>query len=184
MIKVFIDMDSVIADFVNAPALNGAKNRGYGNYPEMYEVGFFEDLPVIPGALSTVREIIKLFGIENTYILTQPVKETHYSYSEKAAWIAKWFPELSNNLILTQHKGLEAAPGRVLIDDNAEKWKNKWEGGGGTFVWFNTAIDPRREWSQILSELQELRAADQERLLVADIEINRIHQDMELQKEQ
>ena len=153
--KVFLDMDGVIADFLNSPFLDGTR-RGYGNYPEMHEAGFFESLPPIAGSLSAVRQIISMVGIENVYILSQPVKETFYSYSEKVKWVNKWFPELSGRIILTQHKELEAGIDRILIDDNNGKWRKKWEENGGTFLWFNDTLPHRQEWKTILGLLKNI----------------------------
>jgi len=103
------------------------------NPPRMYEEYFFETLPVVSGALWAVRKLMPHYDI---HVLTQPVKNTHYSYSEKAAWIWKWFPELGGKLHLTQNKEFFSSRDMILIDDNREKWQPKWNERGGTFVHF------------------------------------------------
>lgn len=152
--EIFIDMDGVIADFYNSPLIKGER-RGYNAYPEMYEQGFFEDLPPVPGALSAVREILTMFP-GKVHILTQPVANTYYSYSEKAAWIKKWFPELKDNVIMTQNKEFIAGQGRVLIDDNKTKWKDSWETRGGSFVHFDDTKDSRSQWAEVITWLKVL----------------------------
>lgn len=152
---IFLDQDCVLADFIRSPAFPDNYD-GHYNPSEMYEKFFFENLPPVKGALSGVRELLKIKGVE-LHILTQPVKETHYSYSEKVAWIGKWFPELLGSVTLTQNKELMSGPGRILLDDNADKWKNKWEKHGGKFVHFNYETEKHtHEWKKIVSEIKAI----------------------------
>jgi 5'(3')-deoxyribonucleotidase len=161
-IKLFIDMDCVIADFCKSPMFKKG-DRIKNSPPQMFEQFFFETLPPVDGALSAVRELLQTEKYD-IHILTQPVKETHYSYSEKAAWVAKWFPELSGKLTLTQNKELLAGPDRILIDDSVEKWKSKWESNGGTFIHFayNEFGDNRQEWQNITSTIEQQPQAKRE----------------------
>ena len=151
--KIFIDMDQVLADFSRSPLFEGMEKVEY-NPPQMYEKYFFEELPVVDGALSAVRVLMKKYDV---HILTQPVKETHYSYSEKAAWIWKWFPELGGKLHMSQNKEFLSAKNHILIDDNLEKWGEKWEDHGGTFIHFDYSPDNRawnkQEWDSIVGRL-------------------------------
>jgi 5'(3')-deoxyribonucleotidase len=150
---LFIDMDLVLADFYKSPLFQKTDVIQH-NPARMYEEYFFETLPVVEGALWAVRMLMPHYDI---HVLTQPVKETHYSYSEKAAWIWKWFPELSANLHLTQQKELLSGEGRILIDDNHAKWSDKWVSQGGKFIHFKYEIDDarmnRQEWERIVDEL-------------------------------
>lgn len=151
---LFIDMDNVLADFEKSPFFKGREEVKI-NPSEMYEQFFFETLPPIKGALSAVRELLSIEGVE-IQILTQPVKETHYSYSEKVAWISKWFPELLGKITLTQDKSLLSGKGRVLIDDNFKKWKPSWEEHGGEFIWFDyDSIDHSLIWVEIVKKVRE-----------------------------
>jgi 5'(3')-deoxyribonucleotidase len=152
--KVFIDMDGVLANFYASPHFKGEK-RSYHAHHEMHEIGFFEGLPPIEGAFSAVREILYMYP-RQVFILTQPVPNTFYSYSEKVVWINKWFPELKDNIILTQNKELVSAKDRVLIDDNEERWGIKWEDAGGKFLKFQTELDHRTEWRRIINCLKVL----------------------------
>jgi 5'(3')-deoxyribonucleotidase len=150
---LFLDMDNVLADFSASPKLKGDPHKF--NPSEMYEQFFFEELPPVKGSLSAVREFLQM-GIE-VHILSQPVKETHYSYSEKAAWVAKWFPELLGNIHLTQKKEFFAGEGHVLIDDNEKKWRALWEDGGGTFVHFRYyTSEHESHWRYVIGEIKKL----------------------------
>lgn len=144
---VFIDLDDTMADFTGSDSFKD----GF-DVAKMYELGFFLNLRPVDGALVAVRQIIRL-GYD-VHILSQPVAESPHSYSEKIQWIGKWFPELICKVNLTQYKGL--FKGDYLIDDNADKWKNKWEEKGGTFVHFKyNSTDPqkpmnRQVWDDIV----------------------------------
>lgn len=141
---VYIDMDGVVADFCGSQHFT--KTDPLTRSPSrMYEVGFFETLPPIQGALWGVRSLLKNPNLD-IFICSQPVKESSISYTEKANWIAKWLPELSGKIILTQNKEHLAGPNRILIDDAGWKWKDKWEAAGGEFLHFNViSYDPMSE---------------------------------------
>jgi 5'-nucleotidase len=141
--KLFFDMDGVLADFINSPMIKNGKDRGYGEYPEMFEKGFFLNLPLIEGALVNVRRYAKEYDV---YILSQPVQESSHSYTEKVTWIHRYFPELSDKIILTQDKGLVARAGHILVDDNKEKWEGPWTKHHGIFFHFKPNKKPSHNW--------------------------------------
>lgn len=139
---VFIDLDDTLADFKGAKQFRNGFDVSY-----MFETGFFLSLKPIEGSLVAVRQIIRL-GYD-VQILSQPVAESAHCYSEKAQWVALYFPELINKINLTQDKGL--FKGDYLIDDNEEKWKNKFEANGGKFVHFDHESNHRVQWGKIVS---------------------------------
>lgn len=152
---VFIDMDGVLANFCASPMFENA-DQIKNNPPRMYDQYFFETLPPIDGAMSQVRRLIQseMYHIE---ILTKPVRFTHYSYSEKAAWIWKWFPELGDKVNMTQNKTLFAAPNRILVDDSLDDWGENWVEQGGTFFHFDYyAGKHRQQWEEIVTKLMEM----------------------------
>lgn len=151
---VYIDMDDTIADFLGSDQL---PNRGEDVTP-MYELGFFRDLKPVAGALAGVRAIIRM-GYD-VQILTQPLAESAHCYSEKVQWIALWFPELVGKINMMQDKG--QALGHYLVDDNALKWKEKFEKNGGTFVHFRHTEDHKKEWDRIV-EFFRVEAMNNER---------------------
>jgi 5'(3')-deoxyribonucleotidase len=145
---VFLDMDDVIADFMGH---FGGKRGPDGFHLVMHEEGFFENLKPMPGSLTNVRKLFNHPDID-LHILSQPVKESAHSYSEKARWLMKWFPELAPRVTLTQNKEFLSAPGRFLIDDNHKKWKEKWETHGGRFIHFYEDI-PEQSWGEVFETL-------------------------------
>ena len=152
-IKLFIDMDRVLCDFENSEVFNG--NRPFYNPPEMYEENFFLNLKPVKGALVAVRKI-QAMGAFDIHILTQPVQTTHYSASEKVAWVAMWLPELLGKITLTQEKGLLSGNERILIDDNESKWREPWEKEQGTFLLFDTRLDNKLNWELMVDALKEI----------------------------
>lgn len=141
---LYIDMDCVIADFCK-----GAAERGYDRSmkapPCMYADGFFLNLSPLSGALESVRALIRS-GLYDIHILTQPLAYSPISYTEKAQWIAKWFPELIEKITMTQDKSL--LKGQYLIDDNL-----KWQGFEGRFIHFNPEADSAAMWQDVVNEL-------------------------------
>lgn len=142
---VYVDMDDTIADFRGADPLKGEPYDEF-SVRKMYDPGFFYNLKPINGALSGVRGLIRL-GFD-VHILSQPVAESPHSYSEKVQWIALYFPELIRKLHFTQDKGLFY--GDYLIDDNPDKWKDRFK---GQFVEFRYGI--YNEWENVLTYMKE-----------------------------
>lgn len=147
---VFIDMDGVIAYFTGSPHFKPF-DKNMRKPPRMFEEGFFENLPVLPGARWGVRVLLKNPNL-NVCILTQPVSTSAICYSEKVSWIAKIFPELLERIMIVHDKGFVSAPGRILIDDMDDRWKQKWESHGGRFIHFNPD-NAEQCWIDICKEL-------------------------------
>lgn len=154
-------MDGVLADFCGSPMFK-TSDPVMTNPPRMYEEFFFETLPLVEGAAWAVRELLHLEKrkLIEVHILSQPVKFTHYSYSEKAAWVKKWFSELVNRLTLTQNKEHCAAPGRILIDDDHHgRWEELWQEWEGDFIKFdfkaNNPEHNRGQWEAIIEDIKE-----------------------------
>lgn len=143
---VYIDLDDTIADFKGDPVFANGFDVSY-----MYEPGFFLNLKPIEGSQVAVRQIMKM-GYD-VQILSQPVAESAHSYSEKAQWIGVHFPDLINKINLAQDKGNFV--GGYLIDDNAPKWKEKFEANGGKFVHFIYEFKHRNQWADIVYFLRK-----------------------------
>lgn len=143
---IYIDLDDTIADFSGEACFGGQKPTNLA-VAAMFEPGFFLNLKVLPGAKVAVQALIRM-GYD-VQILSQPVAESAYSYSEKVQWIGMHFPELINKINLTQDKGNFV--GAFLIDDNDVKWKDKFNANGGTFVHFDYhAGDHEATWNKVL----------------------------------
>lgn len=163
----YIDMDGVLCDFRGSSYFQPGDPVTKAP-ARMYEFGFFENLPLMDGALWGVRSLIKNENLD-IFILSQPVKESSISYTEKANWINKWFPELNAKIILTQNKEHLSAPGRILVDDAKWKWGEAWEKQGGEFLHFNVksndpyyknehqnGVDsPREMWEKIVHDWRD-----------------------------
>lgn len=140
-----IDMDDTIADFKGHPNFKGMPVDAV-NVAYMYEPGFFRELKPIAGALVAVRALIRMgFDVQ---ICTQPVAESPHCYMEKVQWIGMYFPELIQKINMVQNKGLIKS--HFLIDDNAEKWQEKFEKNGGKFVHFRYSENHEKQWEKIL----------------------------------
>lgn len=122
---IYIDMDDTIADFHKAAVDDGKVVES-----RMWNKDFFLNLEPIPGSKGAINDLSRM-GYD-LWILSQPLAESPESYTDKALWIQRHFPQLYNKIVLTQNKGLHV--GDYLIDDNAEKWKTKFEANGGKFI--------------------------------------------------
>lgn len=151
---IYVDLDDTIANFSGHPVF---AKTGVDEFTvnAMYEPGFFLSLRPVEGAVSGVRALMRL-GYD-VHILTQPLAESSHSYMEKVQWIGLHFPELINKVHMTQNKGLFR--GDYLIDDNAKKWKEKFEANGGKFIEFNIK-DPNHKavWAEIVEYMQHVAA--------------------------
>lgn len=89
-------------------------------------------LPRAPWAAALVTVALTAVGPPRVFFLSRPTDDPR-SYSGKAEWVKNHFPDLSGQLILTQHKHLLAGPGRVLVDDKPV-YACGWEAAGGSFL--------------------------------------------------
>jgi 5'(3')-deoxyribonucleotidase len=73
----------------------------------------------MPGAIEAVRCLIDM-GFD-VWAATKPPTGIAPAYSDKAAWIFKYLPELTPRVIITHDKGLLGDNGDFLIDDRPHK---------------------------------------------------------------
>lgn len=113
--KVFVDMDGVLADFDSLRDIERTENNPWPHS----RVGFFYDLQPIDWAVSTVKHLDKKHEV---YFLTKPSTRNPHCWTEKALWIEKHFGyEWTKKIIMTQRKDLLALHhDAILIDDNNE----------------------------------------------------------------
>lgn len=149
---ILVDMDDTTFDFGGSPVFGEVIDD-----TKMYEPGFFRDLKPIDGALVAIRKLIKM-GFE-VQMCTQPVAQSAHSYSEKVQCIGMWLPELVPGINMVQNKGLMVAD--YLIDDNAKKWKAKFEKNGGKFIHFpyvRHSNTHKAAWEQIVRYFEAVAA--------------------------
>jgi 5'(3')-deoxyribonucleotidase len=138
---VFLDMDGVLADF------DGAIPPGSGwDPPEMFVVGFFRNLKVMPGAKQSVAKLLENPDLE-VYIGSKPTTKNLHSFTEKAEWIEEHFPALLKSMVLVCDKKL--LHGDILIDDDLERWSPVFD---GQFIHFDRH-NPEQSWGKIVEEL-------------------------------
>jgi 5'(3')-deoxyribonucleotidase len=135
---LLLDMDGPLADFdrhfyekctelgytFDVPGIEHQKHRFFTehmvNYAErkaaremVDSAGWFEQLPVTPGAIDGVRELLD-FGVD-VWVCTKPLEVNPTCRDAKAAWLREHFPELERKLIVAPDKAL--VTGDVLLDD-------------------------------------------------------------------
>ncbi|HXU93368.1 MAG TPA: hypothetical protein VFP33_06900 [Gallionella sp.] len=144
MNRVFVDMDGVIVDFDAYKQRMGMTGDEVKKHP-----GAYLAMPAIPGAIDAVRSIIGM-GYE-VFIATKPPTGIPYAYSDKAAWIMEYLPELKRRIIITHDKGLLGGVGDFLCDDRPHK--ANCEQFAGTLLRFVDGF----HWPQALDVLRENR---------------------------
>lgn len=143
---VYIDLDDTAADFMGSEYFK----NGF-DLSKMYEPGFFLNLKPTEGSQAAIRKIMRM-GYD-VHFLSQALAESAHSYSEKAQWVGKHFPDLIYKINLTQDKGL--FKGDFLIDDNFDKWKVKFEANGGRFLHFRHDLNHRNQWEEMVLILEQ-----------------------------
>jgi 5'-nucleotidase len=139
--RIFVDMDGVVANFAAARDRAGMTSDEYKVTP-----GAYLNLEPMPDALESLRSLMSE-GHE-VWLATKPPTGIPGAYSDKAAWVFRWLPELSRRLIITPDKGLLGDENDILIDDNPGKancMKFK-----GTFIAF---IDV--DWSEVIAMIHD-----------------------------
>jgi 5'-nucleotidase len=75
--------------------------------------GWFNDLPVTPGALEGVRTLLER-GVD-VWVCTKPLEANPTCRDDKGMWLRRHLPELEHKLILAPDKSM--IRGDVLLDD-------------------------------------------------------------------
>lgn len=180
---IFIDMDGVLSDFIGGVSrLLGlepaqvlerwprGEPHGYVAFGLQTEDNFWQ---VIDGKLGSkvedfwaslemcerAKDLYDLCSDRGpTFVLTSPSRNPASS-SGKVRWLQRHFGQRFRSFILTQHKYLMAAPGRVLIDDwdqNVEKWE---KAGGRSIlvprVWNQAHMDAHRSFSVVVEGIEK-----------------------------
>jgi len=140
--RIFIDMDGVIADFQSAVE-DYKKEHGLEKLHRPELKIDFEKIPVMPGAQEALTKLNQE-GHE-IFIATTPPWDRPEAWGHKRDWIAEHFPWLKKKMFLTHRKDL--LDGDLLIDDT--RWRGQPD-FKGTWIWFG--VDSRfKDWEQVLN---------------------------------
>lgn len=152
--KVFLDMDGVLVDFVKGACDAHGRSDPYihfhghaageydlpkildvpidGFWEPMKPVEFWRDLPWTPDGIAILAATESAFFNDTIYLLTH-AQPWPGSYSGKAQWVAEHAPEYNGRLIFTEHKRLLAAPDTLLIDD-CDRQVDEFQAAGGRAI--------------------------------------------------
>lgn len=177
--KVLIDMDGVLVDFVSGICkahgqtnpYDDPKNLGrfeideiWGMEPEAFwskaNRQFWENLEPMPEATTLIQFLEATVGAENLCILSTPSK-SHESIPGKIKWLEKHFPKLSRRYMFGVGKHFCSNKKHLLIDDkdsNIKAFTSAPEGGKGILYprpW-NTKYEDPFPLGTVMAEFRRL----------------------------
>ena len=138
--RIFIDMDGVIADFESAAEAEAlVKGVTKLSRPDLFVN--YRALSVIDGAIEAVA---KLNADHEVFIASTPPWLRPEVWGHKREWIGEHFPNLKRKIILTHRKDLLI--GDILIDDSRFRGQPDFQ---GEWYWFNKNWN-NRNWEACL----------------------------------
>lgn len=149
---LYIDMDGVIADFINVVKCGCGIDPSQWNESN-YELvksycinnpRIFLNLPLIQGAKEAITVLALYYNI---YFASTPMHYVHESFSDKRTWLHNHFGSWADErLILTHRKDL--LRGDYLIDDTTRNGVDKFK---GCHIHFGTEQYPT--WKEVVHRL-------------------------------
>ena len=157
-LRIFVDMDGVLADFDKAAqemkdklpfetelkpsATYESSDKGF----KFDEVLDFSTFDVIPGAKDGIDKLIDMG--HDVYIASTPPWNNPAAWGQKRDWIEKHFPALKRKVFLTHRKDL--LDGDILIDDSTYRGQPDFK---GTFIHFGK---DGAYWPFVTTQINEL----------------------------
>jgi 5'(3')-deoxyribonucleotidase len=141
--RILIDMDEVLADFVGHAAyvhglLGDPRPPGHWSVDPWMTIDwdhlgytFWTSIPPLPWADALIALVSEL--TEDWHIITSPVN-SHNCYRGKVTWIKRFFGEDFDRFCITPHKHLFAHHGVYLIDDRQTNIDQFRAAGGDGFL--------------------------------------------------
>lgn len=123
-IKVFFDMDGVLAEF--------NKNA---SFEELWEPGYFFNRPAMVNMVEALTMLIESDIGECVYIRSA-VLPNGFAAKEKEEWIHKYLPQLSNDHIQfvecgsSKAEGLDFSKNKLFLVDDFSHNLHEWKGVG------------------------------------------------------
>ena len=144
--RIFIDMDGVIANFEKA-AENVALEKGVPKLSRPDLFVNYRNLDVIEGAIEAVA---KLNADHEVFIASTPPWTRPEVWGHKREWIGEHFPYLKRKIILTHRKDLLI--GDILIDDSRYRGQPDFQ---GEWFWFNQNWE-NRNWKACMKWISKI----------------------------
>jgi hypothetical protein len=141
---LFLDCDGVLANFdEGVKRLLGMTPQ---EYQKKYNLGrfwgklasaqeFYATLPLMPDAMELFDAVKHLHPV----ILTG-LPLGNWAAPQKVKWAAQHFPGTKIITCMAVDKRKHCSPRDILVDDTL-KYKDLWEGAGGTFIHHKSAAD-------------------------------------------
>lgn len=164
MIRVYLDMDGVLADFdKRAMEILGVVPRDFEGQQGAQALwdklderdDFFSSLAPMPDCFDLVEGVKKL-GFHPTILTGTPKRNTLRAATQKREWVARNLgKEYEVITCPSKDKCLHMEKvGDVLIDD-WEKWQSRWEDRGGRFILHTSAKDSLNRLKQYKDHAHE-----------------------------
>ncbi|MGE4062006.1 MAG: hypothetical protein AB7E79_01450 [Rhodospirillaceae bacterium] len=168
--QLFLDCDGVLADFDRAATkILGLRPK---EFQHRYGLGrfwgklartphFYATLPLMPDAMELFDAVRHLDPI----ILTG-CPRGGWAEAQKETWVARHFPGTRVITTMAARKREHCTPGDILVDDTL-KYRDLWEGAGGTFVHHKSAAGTLAELRRMKVLTGAARGASEARAATA-----------------